>query len=85
MKKLVIISVTFLLLPGIKAQDVHFGAKGGLNISSLHSQNFTMESKVGFNAGVFAHIHASVKWAVQPELMFSTEGAKETLIGSNEK
>ena len=83
MKITMIITLIFLLLPGAKAQDVHFGAKGGINISSLNSERYHMQSKLGLNAGAFAHIHASVKWAVQPELIFSTEGGKETLIGSD--
>ena len=81
-----LIAVTFLLLTGIKAQDIHLGVKGGINISSLNSGGYSMESKLGFNAGAFAHIHtSSAKWAIQPELIFSSEGAKETLTGNNEK
>ena len=78
MKKLIILAATLFLLSNVKAQDVHFGIKAGLNASSLnYNNNSDMQSKIGFNAGILAHIHTSSKmWAIQPELYYSSEGAK---------
>ncbi len=78
MKKVIIVTATFFLLLQAKAQDTHFGIKAGLNASSLnYPNNSDMQSKIGFNAGLLAHIHTSSKmWAVQPELYYSSEGAK---------
>ena len=52
--------------------------KGGVNVSQLHfNDNTTSGSKVGIHLGVLAHIHTSSKtWAIQPELFYSMEGAK---------
>ena len=77
MKKTSIFIALFFLLFTAKAQEVHFGVKGGLNISQLHfNDNTISDSKAGIHLGILAHIHASKTWAIQPELLFSMEGAK---------
>ena len=78
MKKVIIMAAAVLFSFGTKAQGVHFGVKGGMNASELHGSGVEgAKTKIGFNAGVLAHIHTSNKsWAVQPELMYSLEGAK---------
>ena len=78
MKKITIFVASLFLLFTAKAQDVHFGVKGGVNVSQLHfNDNTTSGSKVGIHFGVLAHIHTSSKtWAIQPELLYSMEGAK---------
>lgn len=77
-KTTLILTATFFVLLQAKAQDVHFGVKAGLNASSLnYNHNTDMQTKIGFNAGLLAHIHTSNKtWAFQPELYYSVEGAK---------
>ena len=76
MKKASIVIVLFFLLLNAKAQQVHFGIKGGVNISDLNFEdNTSTNSKAGVNIGVLAHIHASKTWAIQPELFYSQEGA----------
>jgi len=79
MKKTFIFVAIFFALSGAKAQTVHFGIKGGLNASSVNSNpsNSDMQTKVGFNLGLLAHIHTSnPQWAIQPEIYYSDEGAK---------
>jgi hypothetical protein len=83
MKKLLILSASILLFTIAKSQDPHFGIKGGLNASSLNKGGAANETIIGFNAGAFAHIHTSINWSIQPEIIFSTEGGKEPLIGAN--
>ncbi len=77
-KTAILISLLFLLF-NANAQDVHFGVKGGINISQLNfSDNISSDSKVGLHFGILAHIHTSSKtWAIQPELFYSMEGAKD--------
>jgi hypothetical protein len=78
MKKTLILAASlFLIIGATQAQHkgVHFGLKAGMNASTLTNSN--TDSKIGFNAGALAHIHTSSKsWAVQPELVYSLEGAK---------
>jgi hypothetical protein len=78
MKKTAIFVASLFLLFTAKAQQAHFGVKGGVNISQLHfSDNTSSDSKAGLHLGVLAHIHTSSKtWAIQPELFYSMEGAK---------
>src|SRR5450759_4227685 len=77
MKKTAIFVASLFLLFTAKAQDVHFGVKGGLNISQLHfSDNTSTNSKAGLHLGVLAHIHLTKTWAIQPEFFYSMEGAK---------
>lgn len=79
MKKTIIIITTFFTAYTLKAQNVHFGIKAGMNASSLNSSssNSDMQTKIGFNAGILAHIHTeNPRWSLQPEIYFSDEGAK---------
>lgn len=63
------------------AQETTFGAKAGVNISNLHVQGSSnYDSKTGFYIGALAHIHASSRWALQPEAFYSLEGAHTRLI-----
>ena len=62
----------------VKAQDTHFGIKGGLNISSLDVKDgVDFDSKAGFHIGGFAHVHLSPHFAIQPELVYSAQGGKD--------
>lgn len=78
MKKTIFFIASLFFMYNLQAQDVHFGIKGGLNASSLnYNNNSDMQTKIGFNAGILAHIHTSNKfWAIQPEIYYSDEGAK---------
>ncbi|EAZ96954.1 hypothetical protein FBBAL38_06005 [Flavobacteria bacterium BAL38] len=57
-----------------------FGAKAGLNISSAsvdRGYDTDISSLVGVHIGGFANFKLDEKFAVQPELLFSTQGFKE--------
>jgi opacity protein-like surface antigen len=56
--------------------QVSFGAKAGLNVATLTGDVEGAKSKVGFNIGAIAEISLSESFAFQPELVFSTQGAK---------
>jgi Outer membrane protein beta-barrel domain len=84
MKKTAFFVVSLFLLFIARAQKAHFGVKGGVNISQLHyNNNTTTASKVGLHLGVLAHFHASKTWAIQPELLYSQEGAKNPGVTYN--
>jgi outer membrane protein with beta-barrel domain len=79
MKKTIIFVATLFFMFNAKSQSAHFGIKGGMNASSLNSSpsNSDMQSKIGFNVGLLAHIHTGNEfWAFQPEAYYSSEGAK---------
>ena len=70
------------------AQKVNFGIKGGLNISSLKgnktgdffdpTQQITSnpDSRIGFHIGAVAEIKFNNKLSVQPEVLYTTNGAE---------
>jgi len=62
------------------AQKAQFGLKGGINVAN---QNFSVEggfptpsSIIGFHIGGFVEIKMSDKFAIQPEILYSTQGSK---------
>lgn len=82
MKKTIVLGVAVLFAFGAKAQvKAHFGLKGGLNASELHSKDVKADTKIGFHVGGLAHIHGNSNWAFQPEVMYSQEGAKSKIGG----
>jgi hypothetical protein len=72
----------------LAAQDKPvFGIKGGLNIATFNPEgNENYDSKFGGYIGALAHIHLAPQWALQPELVFSQQGAEfSAIIGSGER
>ncbi len=58
------------------SQSVHWGLKGGVNISDIEADGpAILSSRVGFHGGGLAHIHMSDRFAIQPELLYSNQGA----------
>lgn len=54
-----------------------FGLKAGLNVANLNVENVDdLDSRLGLNAGLLAHIHLSPQWGIQPELVYSQQGMK---------
>ena len=81
MKKIFLTAAAVFAISFANAQDVKYGAKAGLNISSAtgDTQIFgDLSSKVGLQLGGFAEIKISDKFAIQPELLYSSQGVKET-------
>lgn len=85
MKQILLATIVFLLLGGaVQAQHVNVGIKGGLNVYSIASNdNITYNPGVGFHAGLLGHIHLSPRFAFQPEVLFSLQGAEYKSGGVN--
>ena len=75
MKK-IILTVAVFTIGFVNAQEVKYGAKAGLNFANLTGDVEDASMKIGFNVGGFAEIKVSDKFSVQPELLYSTQGAK---------
>ena len=55
------------------------GVKGGVNLSNMFVNEVSDENmKVGINLGVFAKLPLATGFSIQPELLYSSKGAKET-------
>lgn len=56
-----------------------FGVRGGVNLSNMFVDDVSDENmKVGINIGVFAKLPLTKGFSIQPELNYSSKGAKET-------
>lgn len=67
----------------IHAQTVDLGLKGGVNFANIGAESdFDFEGKTGFHAGVVTEISFSERFSLQPEFMFSTQGARMELSGN---
>lgn len=80
----------FLLASGMmflacaaNAQNVRLGVKAGANFSTVNTNGNdpAWGSRTGAHAGLLAHIHLNKNWAIQPELVYSMQGAKMTVAG----
>ena len=79
MKKIVLAGAVLLAIQTTFAQQSHveFGVKGGVNLANFKDENTSnTDSRTGFYAGGLAHIHLTKHFAVQPELVYSQQGAE---------
>ena len=80
MKKLfslLILSVFLNLVLIAQKGRSQFGLKGGVNIANLEVSDINeYDARTGFHVGGLVHIHVDDHWAVQPELVFSAQGAE---------
>ncbi len=76
-----LVTALCLLAGTLSAQNLTFGVKGGLNVYSIANDNdVKYDSKMGYHIGMLLHIHVAQHFAVQPELLYSTQGAKDNSI-----
>jgi hypothetical protein len=57
------------------AQEPTFGVKGGLNLASLGGDIEDVDALTSFHIGGFAQFEISEKFMIQPELLYSAQGA----------
>ena len=75
MKKLLLIGA--IALSGasmVNAQKI--GAKAGVNMATLGGDVQDAKSKIGFHVGVYGEWAITDKFSIQPEVLYSAEGAK---------
>ena len=87
MKFYLSVAVSTMLMAGtVKAQHVNIGVKAGLNLYTINSDNSTdFNTKAGFHAGLIGHVHLTRQFAIQPEIVYSGQGAKYTFEGVETK
>lgn len=78
MKKIILTAAAVMAFGLTNAQDVKFGAKAALNVSTISGDVEETSSLIGFQVGGFAEFKLSEKFAFQPELMYSAQGGKES-------
>ncbi|NJW52629.1 porin family protein [Salinimicrobium oceani] len=77
MKKVLLFAFVALFACTITAQQVNFGAKAGVNFASIGGdETEEWDGKTGFHLGLISEILLSEKFAFQPEILYSSQGAK---------
>jgi opacity protein-like surface antigen len=86
MKKILLSAVAIMALgTAAQAQDMSFGVKAGLNIANVGGDAETAGSRMGLHIGGLAEFKLSETFAIQPELLYSMQGAKMEFVDFNEE
>ncbi len=83
MKKTILSLVAILAFGFANAQGsdtVKFGVKAGINVSTLAGDVSEVKSTTGFYVGGLVDLPLAGNFHLQPELMYSMEGAKDASI-----
>lgn len=83
MKKTILAAVVlFAMSNAAQAQLVKFGIKGGVNYANqngssitVNSTNYDTEAITSYHAGLVAEVKLTDGFSIQPELLYSTQGA----------
>jgi len=75
-KLFMLTSFTIFACKTVFAQEIKLGAKVGGNYSTLKSDLDGEDYKLGFHVGGLAEFKFNEKFSIQPELLYSMEGAK---------
>lgn len=82
MKKILLTAFAVAAFGVAQAQEeMSFGAKAGLNIANLGGDAETDGSLMGFHVGGVAEFPISENFSVQPEVLYSMQGAKYEFLG----
>ena len=77
MKKLFFAAIAVMAFGVSNAQEIKYGAKGGLNIANIVGDDAGDANVfIGFNAGFFVEIPVADKLIFQPEILYSAQGLK---------
>jgi hypothetical protein len=61
----------------VSAQNINIGTKIGLNSYTINTgDNSGLDSRIGIHAGLIGHIHLNNQFGLQPEIVYSMQGAK---------
>lgn len=84
MKKVFLVAAVAVLGMSQTDAQVKFGVKAGPQLTTIVGDDFDeADSKIGFNVGGYANIRFSEQFAFQPEVLYSMQGAKEEIAGTD--
>jgi len=84
MKKLLF--MTAMLISGAAfSQDLQLGFKAGVNISNYTGGDLENSAIVGFHGGIIGGVMLGDHFSIQPEILFSAQGANIKGISGNEE
>ncbi len=77
MKKLFLLAIAIFSFSIVSnAQDVKFGFKGGLNLSTINGDDISdqADGRTGYHIGAVVQLSIAETFAIQPELLYSAQG-----------
>ncbi|MFL1895597.1 porin family protein [Aquimarina sp. 2-A2] len=83
MKKLFLVAIAIIgFSVSTQAQDLKFGFKGGVNFASINGDDVSsnLDGRTGYHIGAVAQVSLMDMLALQPEVLYSAQGAKDTDI-----
>lgn len=89
MKKLILITIMLFSMTAVmQAQSIRFGVKAGANFANQNGDDVPDVDKEGitsYHAGIVAEVKLLDGFAIQPELLYSTQGASYKNAGEEFK
>jgi hypothetical protein len=87
-KNLITICVILIATISTSAQIFKLGIKGGINYANqtgtsilVNSKNYKTEAITNYHIGLLAEVKLGERFSLQPEILYSTQGAKYDAIG----
>ena len=82
-KNLLLILCAFIIsFTAAQAQETEFGLKAGINSSNFGGDGDS-QTRLGFHFGPYVSIGITEQFALQPELLYSTQGAEVSSVGGS--
>lgn len=82
-KSIFIVAIAVMAVSATQAQEVRLGAKAGVNFASIGGDNTDgLDGLTGFHIGALVEIPVTERFAVQPEVLYSAQGAKREVTES---
>ncbi len=75
MKRIILVLFASFFAISTYAQEIDFGFKAGMNFATINDASVSLDTRTGFHAGVFLGLKFNDKIALQPELLYSQQGA----------
>ncbi|WP_220763519.1 porin family protein [Flavobacterium sp. UMI-01] len=93
MKKTIVLTLLLAGFSGLtQAQSIRLGVKGGINYANQNgteitvtNDNYDSEAITSYHAGLVAEVKLLEGFAIQPELLYSTQGASYKYAGEEFK
>ncbi|ACT96416.1 porin family protein [Dyadobacter fermentans] len=76
MRKIFLLALLSMFGSAAFAQSFSFGPKAGINVSNYTGSDIESDARVGYHLGGILNFGIGQVFSIQPEVLFSTQGAK---------
>lgn len=77
--------MTVVSLTQMQAQLLQIGVKGGVNFANLSGSEIQTDAITSYHAGLVSEIKILDRFSIQPELLYSSQGAEYKELGAEFK